>query len=58
MNNKYGCSECYELLEDCMLVGTGKKICPHCGGTALTMQEAFDKIAELKSELAIYKQEV
>ena len=58
-NNKtVGCTDCYELSEDYILVDNGKKLCPKCGGTALNMQEAFDKIADLKSQRAIYEQEL
>ncbi len=57
-NNKMrGCDSCYELTEHYILVDTGKKLCPFCGGTSLDMQEAFDRIAELKSELAIHDNE-
>jgi len=30
---------------------TGRRICNECGGHVLTLQEAFDKIADLRAEI-------
>ena len=56
-NKNVGCDSCFDVGQEYIIVESGKKICSLCEGTILTLQEAFDKIAELKSELAIYKRE-
>lgn len=49
------CSECYEVSLGWHEVANGKKVCDDCGGTVLDLQEAADKIAELKAELNFIK---
>ncbi len=57
MNKNVGCDICFDVGQEYITVETGKKVCSLCGGTVLNLQEAFDKIAELKSELAVYETE-
>lgn len=51
----YGCSSCAELAflqeRGAEIEEDYQRVCPNCGGTLLTVQEAFDKILELKSEI-------
>lgn len=46
------CEGCYEIRRGFLTLDSGKKICRSCGGTVLSLQEAADRIAELKEELA------
>ena len=48
-NVKIGCSVCGETEVEFIELNDEKCICANCGGTVLTVQEAFDKILELKS---------
>lgn len=45
------CDSCYEVNKGYTVVNSGKKICIECGGMVLDLQEAADRIAELKSEI-------
>ena len=45
------CDGCYEINKGYTVVHSGKKICVECGGMVLDLQEAADRIAELKAEL-------
>jgi len=53
----YGCSGCGEIDFAPIEENDGAHICPYCGGKALTWQEAFDKILELKSMVRQLKQD-
>lgn len=45
------CSNCYEVDPDYHEDDDGRNICDSCKGTVLSIQEAADLIAELKSKL-------
>ena len=47
----HGCSNCYEVDKGFYRVANDQKVCIICGGRVLNVQEAFDKIAELQTEL-------
>ena len=51
------CSECYEVNAGFHSVNSGKKVCNECGGMVLSLQEAADFIADLKSQLEYIKDE-
>jgi len=46
----WGCAGCGEVMRP-FGVGSGEKICQSCGGSVLNLQEAFDKIIQLKREI-------
>lgn len=50
------CSSCYEVGRGYYLAANEKKICKLCGGTALSLQEAADTIADLQVELQRIKE--
>lgn len=45
----HGCSTCGEISKGFITAENGKRVCRICGGTVLTLQEAFDHILEQKS---------
>lgn len=47
----HGCTMCGEVGRGFMEAKTGRRICNECGGHVLTLQEAFDKIADLRAEI-------
>lgn len=52
MTNMVGCEACAELTTNVdYCVEDTERQCPSCEGTLLTMQEAFDKILQLKRQL-------
>jgi hypothetical protein len=51
MSIKYICEDCATLLEDVHRAANGRKNCTECAGRALTIQEAADRILELKEDL-------
>ena len=44
----HGCRDCYEINRGFTLGEDGQRICMECRGTVLTLQEAFDLIADHK----------
>lgn len=52
-----GCVKCYGVGVEYHIAKNGQKVCDECGGVVLNIQEAFDHIAELKSELVLYRGE-
>jgi hypothetical protein len=46
-----GCSKCFETTKGYFLAESGRKLCKDCGGTYLSLQEVFDHLAELQSEV-------
>ena len=51
----HGCIKCFEINKGYLMTTNGLKVCKECGGTVLDTQEAFDHIAELNSEIELYK---
>ena len=47
----HGCRECYEVNKGFLVDEDDHKVCDECGGVVLTLQEAFDYIAELKEKI-------
>lgn len=49
------CEDCFEVNTDFFVSEEGRKVCSNCGGRVLYLQEAADRIADLKAELRHYK---
>ena len=54
--DNHGCTKCFEVNKGYHTVKNGQKVCDLCGGKVLDLQEAFDKIAELTSDIEFLKE--
>ena len=45
----HGCERCGEVNRGYLEINEDVRVCKCCGGRVLTIQQAFDKILELKS---------
>jgi hypothetical protein len=45
----HGCEKCGEIKGGFIEINEDVRICKLCGGKVLTLQQAFDRILELKS---------
>ena len=53
---EHGCLDCLEVNKGYHFINNVQMRCNECGGVVLTLQGAFDHIAELQSEIRTYKE--
>lgn len=53
---EHGCLNCLDVNKGYHMLNNGQMRCDECGGVALTLQQAFDFIGELQSEVRALKE--